>query len=148
MVAYSCMQQFVDPIRAGTKIHTMRGFRRGKSRHARVGERIQLYCHLRFPGSFKIIPDPLCSRVQSVLLRFSLGLLIHVRLADAIEQPDGTLDEVGPVQHIIAAPALDRFARADGFAGQLDLCAFWKAIHGIPENHVWQGVLIGWEPRS
>lgn len=68
--------------------------------------------------------------------------------ADAIEQPDGTLDETGPVQHIIAAPALDRFARADGFAGLLDLCAFWKAIHGIPESHVWQGVLIGWEPRS
>ena len=41
MVAYNFISQFADAVESGEKVQTIR--KRGKKRHARVGDRIQLY---------------------------------------------------------------------------------------------------------
>jgi hypothetical protein len=58
--------QFVSPIQARTKQHTIRAVRK---QPIRVGQNLYLYCGLRRKGAFRILPEPVvCSRVESITI--------------------------------------------------------------------------------
>lgn len=121
MVAYNFSKQFVDRIRDGSKTHTIR--KNGKRRHARPGERLQLYTGMRTRGCKKILDDPLCIRVATV--RIEVGT---VTIA-SIEVDDEPVDD------------LAAFARDDGFAALAEMWMFWLVFHGMG---TFEGSMIFW----
>lgn len=122
MVAYSFKKQFVEPIRAGTKIGTIRAHRK---RHARPGEDLQLYCGMRTRGCFLIAPK-VCVRVNEIVF-------------DLTGQGGPVLTSNGvPVQ---GWPILDQFARTDGFKDFAEMLDFWETAHGAIR---FEGVHIIW----
>lgn len=145
------MRQFVDPIRMGTKKHTLRAPRKD-GQVPRVGEVLDLYTGLRRPGAERILnPPPRCSRVDSVVLR-----LVGGRGMDGFEIWLGALleDDASPVQRgaclhypeqfgmaKLGPDEVRRFAESDGFATVEDFWAHWVK-QGLPRYlHliVWEG---------
>jgi hypothetical protein len=143
MVAYSFQPMFVPPICLGLglpipgrlgscpgsnlddpKIHTIRAHRRGRSRHARPGETLQLYCRQRLPDGF-LIGKAACETVQPITIMF-------MPPCSAVSI-DGREDD----------RPLDDFARADGFASWPDLVDFWRVHH--PGVTTFSGVIITWK---
>lgn len=113
MVAYSFKKQFVEPIRKGTKRQTIRAV--GKRRHARVGEKVQLYCGMRTAHCFKILErDPTCVYVDEISFD-----LTNPRAP--VLKRNGELLEGGE---------LHRYARRDGFKDFAAMVAFWLEEHG------------------
>lgn len=56
--------RFVEPIRSGVKAHTIRAKRKIP---VKVGDLLYLYCGLRHPGAYRILPEPVvCTRVESI----------------------------------------------------------------------------------
>jgi len=121
MVAYSFKRRFADPIRAKLKRHTMRNDRK---RHARVGERIQLYVSQRHPTGYKL-GDATCTGVLRLRLLFD-ERRVEFESGHAITTPDDT----------------DAFAVGDGFSSWADMEAFWRVEH--PDVRAWSGVMIQW----
>lgn len=124
MVAYSFNKRFETAIREGWKTQTIR---RGRARHARPGEMLQLFCGMRTAHCRKIVADPRCTEVMAVRLSFDAGGVI-----DAIHT-----DEV-------AVHDLDAFALRDGFTDIDDMSAFWRKEHGPLAGLEFNGVLIEW----
>lgn len=125
MVAYSFKKRFIVPIRANTKRQTIRAERRGRSRHARPGEPVQLYFGMR-TKHVRLIAAPLCEAVYP----------ISIHLGDRIVcANDGWIREEAD---------LDAFAVCDGFRDFDDLTAFWRREH--PGVLAFSGVLIRWAP--
>lgn len=135
MVAYSFKQQFEALIASGEKRQTVRGFR---ARHARPGEALQLFCGMRTRSCFKIIPDPICTRLRHV----NIAIGDPMRPVPVIE-----LDGI-----ILNPEEAERFAEADGFRATASipatamLNAFWTLHH--PDVWHFSGVVIEWEPQS
>lgn len=133
MVAYSFQRRFVPAIAEGRKTQTIRGQRK---RHARPGERLQLYSGMRTRGCQKIIPDPVCAGVWPIDLIFD-DVANH-KPVYCIERPEG--DQVGIVD--------DAFAQADGFEDLAAFVDFWhaqKLAAGLErEACCFSGVLIVW----
>lgn len=123
MVAYSFKKRFAPEIIEGTKAQTIRGPR---VRHARPGEKIQLYVGMRTKSCRKIISDPVCLRVDPI------GIWVPTKLEPAALIQDGRRTYI-----------TDAFARADGFADIEDFTRFWFDTHGPGE---FSGVLIAWQP--
>lgn len=122
MVAYSFKPRFAPKIRSLIKPHTIRAPRtKPRSRHARIGEALQLYTGMRTNQCAKI-GDAICARVEPVLIMPRKGVAI--------------------ANETLHGRELDDFARADGFDDFADMSAFWEAEH--PEAAVFHGVLIGW----
>jgi len=135
MVAYSFQTRFAPDIQAGLKTHTIRGDRK---RHARPGEALQLYCKMRHPDCFKIIPDPMCRFVDPILLVFS-----ETRIEAIWFGVSG-----GCGARRVAPNRFDRFARLDGFQDAAEMHAFWypdlKAQNPIVSFQRFPGFIIGW----
>lgn len=126
MVAYNFQKQFVEPIRSGEKSHTIR--KNGKRRHAREGERLQLYCGQRSSQCFKIIEeDPICAGCYPLQIEVSDSEITKISV------------EFGgswtPIEDIEA------FAKADGFSGAEEMYKFWLSFHGLEP---FEGSLIDW----
>lgn len=132
MVAYSFQRQFIEPIQAGTKIQTIRA--RGKRRHARVDDTLQLYFAMRTQHCCKIIDDRPCVRVDPVRLDF-VNMVVFVGPDDA---------EIEDLTVMADAERLGQFAVADGFSTWTDLVAFWRAFH--PGVDYFEGAMVGWAP--
>lgn len=131
MVAYSFQPMFVAPIRARTKIGTIRAH--SKKRHARVGDKLQLYCRQRHPSGFKILDeDPTCLRVNEI--EFDLGRVTVPWLT-------GGLTSNG-----VPIEGQDRnaFAVTDGFKDFDEMTSFWLLHHG---PIVFRGVHIIWRDQ-
>lgn len=134
MVAFSFKGQFAAPILAGTKRQTIRA---GRNRPPRVGERLQLYTGMRTKHCRKIIPDPICTEVRVVCIEVDPA---HPQIIASIDFGDFKLRD----------HEIERFARADGFAGTGECSArramgnFWMRHHGPGE---FLGLLIRWEPN-
>lgn len=121
MVAYSFAPQFVEPIASQHKCQTVRGLRK---RHARVGERIQLYTAMRTRHCRKIIEaDPLCIAVDDIWMwiEYRSPELVKAISINSVPLCD---DEI------------EAFAVADGFGGALvdgfarrRMGAFWVEKH-------------------
>lgn len=121
MVAYSFKKRFAEPILDGTKRQTIRADRK---RHARPGERLQLYTGMRTKHC-KLIARTTCLGIDHVMLNFADYGVVRIN---------------GIV--LFSDAAMQKFARLDGFASWADMRAFWHENHpGIDEFH---GVIIRW----
>lgn len=126
MSAYSFKKQFVDPIRANTKLQTIRAPRLGRGRHARVGEEMQLYYGMR-TKQCRLIAVGVCRSVETVQLDFDVG---SVRIED------------GAAVYFLSSPEdRERFAQNDGFADWDQMRRFWRLEHQAAE---FDGVLLKW----
>ena len=128
MVAYNFQSRFADQIRSGKKTHTVR--RNSKRRHARKGERLQLYTGMRTKACAKILDiDPVC--IDALPIEIVID-------ADSKWITSITIGGV-PVR------SLNRFARADGFISLAEMSGFFLAMHG---PGVFRGTLIEWRAES
>lgn len=135
MVAYSFQKRFEAPIRANAKRHTIRVERAGRSRHARPGERLQLYVGMR-TSSCRLIATPVCDRVWPIRIDFEAGGYGGSTIV--IGEPGGVIaDNSGALDP-------DAFAVSDGFTDWDDMAAFWARHH--PGVLAFSGVMIGWAP--
>ena len=127
MVSYSFKKQFGEPILTRAKRQTIRAPRvKGPSRHARPGDKLQLYTGLR-TQYVRFLGEALCLRADPIALNFRSELIMI----------DGS----------IVRGSVDDFARADGFAGWRDMEAFWKQEHPevFTENEgIFSGYIISW----
>jgi hypothetical protein len=128
MVAYSFQKQFRDPILSGTKRQTIRAVR--KSRHARPGERLQLYTGMRTKYC-RLIGTATCQTVSPITINF-------VKQSVSYEFGQGTTT--------VFPGGLDEFARGDGFADWAAMRAFWEKAHGSTTE--FNGWLIRWTDFS
>jgi hypothetical protein len=127
MVAYSFKSRFAEPILEGTKRQTIRAI--GKRRHAKPGERLQLYVGMRTRQCRKIM-DAACKEVLPVRLVFS-------------KHSAAELFQVGNVP--LGPKAMEAFARLDGFASVDEMAAFWFAEHGDGRPLLgFEGVCVRW----
>ena len=125
MVAYSFQPRFAPLIRAGVKLQTIRAER---ERHARPGERLQLFTGMRTAHCMKIMHDPVCTMVLPIRIGFATGEITRI--------------EVGRVP----VRDLDQFAVLDGFTDIDDMSAFWREHHGVRD---FSGGVIEWAmPRG
>lgn len=127
MVAYSFKGRFANAIVDGRKRQTIRAI--GRKRHARVGERIQLYTGMRTSGCRKLInPDPLVVAVEAI------SLYVPTRLEPVA---------LGPLcfERYVTA----EFAKADGFDSVEDFTKFWFDTHGPGK---FEGLLIRWSASN
>ncbi len=146
MVAYGFKSFFSGQIESGHKRQTVRSER---SRHARPGERIQLYSGLRTKYCRKIVADPVCTEVRSVEIVIS-DLIDELIVSIVIDGVHLRRDDV------------EAFARADGFApehlgnsfpaklygrtARETMGRFWMDTH--PGKSKFTGVLISWQPGA
>jgi hypothetical protein len=136
MVAYSFRPRFAEPIANRTKTQTIRNDR---ARHARPGERLQLYTGMRTRHCRLITDKVLCSTVEPIRLSFHRehGPLIFTR---------GGANMSGE--------EMEAFAIEDGFSGKhsrgglaiFDMSDFWFEQHAkLTVNTIeFSGVLIRW----
>jgi len=129
MVAYSFHRRFVSDIQAGKKTHTLRNNRK---RHARVGEHLQLFCAMRRPECFKIIPDPVC--------KFVVPVVIVVATDGFGIAPSDDLGYLDPAR-ALRPDHVEAFAVSDGFDSVRDMSDFWIKTHGTGFHHQW---IIAW----
>ncbi len=150
MVAYSFQKLFAPAIESGVKRQTVRAPRK---RHARVGELLQLYCGMRTRSCRKLIPDPICSRVDEI--RFDLRSLAEADVLYGNEAILGACADLTIEINGIPLPPSDwrDFAIRDGFgnlgwaksSAPVDpfagMVKFWIDFHGAI---LFEGVVIHW----
>lgn len=137
MVAYCFNKRFITPIQTGLKHQTIRPERNNRSRHARVGERAQIYTGLRTKKAWKLIPDPEVTNVSKVWLRV-VPAMITIFKQDGLTGKRWRLTEEEACM----------FAVADGFGLPPDVALramlmFWRDTYGDGD---FVGVLIEWQP--
>lgn len=141
MVAYGFKKFFAPQIEDGSKTHTIRG---NRSRHARVGEPVQLYRGLRTRYCVKIIDDPICSAVLPIVIMSTDLISVGIAYVEVDGRPLHR-DEIEP------------FAISDGFSPERlrgiapaaligetareTMGRFWRASH--PGSR-FEGVIIRW----
>ncbi|MBB3947238.1 hypothetical protein GGQ73_003204 [Rhizobium skierniewicense] len=146
MVAYGFKPFFSGQIESGSKCQTVRGHR---PRHARPGERVQIYQGMRTKYCRKIVPDTLCTMV----------LPIEIAISDLIDELVASIIVDGV--HL-KRDQVEAFARQDGFAPELlgegfptklrgrtareTMGRFWVATH--PGVTKFSGVLIKWQAEA
>ena len=146
MVAYGFKSYFSGQIESGHKRQTVR---RDRARHARPGERVQLYEAMRTKYCRKIIADQVCTHVVP----------IEIVVSDLIDELIASIIIGGVHLHRVEVEA---FARSDGFAPELlgnsypaklygrtareTMGRFWIASH--PDVSKFTGVLIRWQPEA
>lgn len=130
MPALNFKSQFVEPIRARTKQHTIRGFRKD-GKVPKVGEKYSLYCGMRTKNCFRILPELVTlSAVQPIQI-FDNGLTVR----------DNWLTYTQGVRidgQELATDELESLATADGFSDFITMMSFWTGR--LP----FEGHLIHW----
>lgn len=118
MVAYNFQVKFADAVASGQKRQTIRAPRKD-DRHAKPGDKLQLFTGMRTKSCRKLIePDPTCIRVEALTID-----------RDGIHYADGG-----------ECTTPDVVARRDGFADFSAMLAWFETTHGLP----FSGVLIQW----
>jgi len=113
--------QFVEPIRATRKRHTIRGDRKIP---IKVGDKLYLYCGARTKRCFRILPNPvICTKVQRITILEDRSLRRYI----AIEGIRLDKDE------------REALARADGFDDFTTMMRFWDGR--LP----FEGQIIHWK---
>ncbi len=133
MVAYSFKPRFVPFIQVGAKKQTVRAHRK---RHARPGERLQLYTGMRTKQCARILTEgPVCIRVDEITMPVGWCFREAARRIAINGIP-------------LSAAEMEAFAKADGFAPTSYMTAvqrmgaFWRATHG---DQGFEGVVIHWD---
>lgn len=133
MPAYSFQERFIPSIQDGSKDHTIRALRKGRSRHALPGDKLYLYYGMRTKWCRKI-GEAICRAVRRVWISEE-GIAL-----EGTELPYMSDEE------------RELFAWKDGFrpegstadnpAGAFALMLrFWKLTHQLP----FEGVVIYWK---
>lgn len=132
MVAYSFNRMFHDAVESRFKLQTVRANRR---RHARPGERVQLYAGMRTRHCRKLVdPDPICTQLQLI----EIAVLTDVRQRLGFITLDGiTLDD----EEIEAFAVADGFHATAGATARQRMGRFWSINHGAG---LFEGVCIRW----
>lgn len=117
MVAYSFKKRFVPPILSGIKGQTIRAPRKGRSRHARPGDTVQLYTAMRTLYC-TLIGTAICQTTIPVTLDFT--------------DTDGGNRVITDDVTFRSTHTLDAFAMMDGFAAGLN-CAR-SGLKSIPRS--------------
>lgn len=152
MVAYSFNTAFVADVEARTKRQTIRLPRK---RHARPGERIQLFTGMRTKRCRKIIPDPVCIGVDEIRFDLREASAVPAELVSTVTFEVNGIPLIGL--------AADDYARGDGFKGLparplyygsgdvrpglppfAHMALWWCAVHG---PSLFEGVAIRWEDQ-
>lgn len=126
MVAYSFHKMFAEPIIQKRKTHTIRAHRTGRSRHARRGDKLQIFTGLRTPQT-RLLGNAECVDADPIML--------VLRLDGEVSFPSGVYD-------VFNGPGLNVFARSDGFQDWEGLLAFWRKNH--PKVTSFDGIMIEW----
>lgn len=130
MVAYNFQARFATAVADGSKRQTIRAERKD-GRHAKPGDRIQLYTGMRTRACRKLRdPDPICSESRPIQIA---SWCVSMRDPDPKKQ-----------LLLFVPDHLDAFARADGFADFEAMKTWFAKTHGLP----FSGRLIGWEPEG
>lgn len=133
MVAYNFQEQFAPAIEAGLKRQTTRPIR--KNRHAKIGEKLQLFSGLRTKECRKLLAkEPVCSAVDAIEIHLSncTPTKIERIVINGRELPDEEIEV---------------FAKADGFHGNAtqtardEMAVFFQRFYG---GGVFRGRVIHW----
>lgn len=133
MVAYNFQEQFVPAIEAGLKRQTTRPMR--KNRHAKIGEKLQLFSGLRTKECRKLLAkEPVCAAVDAIEIHLSNCIPAEIEriVINGRELPD---DEA------------EAFAKADGFhdnetqTARDEMAVFFQRFYGCG---VFRGRVIHW----
>jgi len=117
--------QFVEPIRAGTKHHTIRADRKVP---IKPGDKLYLYCGLRHKGAFRILPGAVaCTRVISIRIHI-------VRVRDWVEEQAVWIEG-----QKLANDEAQALAVADGFPDWPAMRRFWLDTHGKSKKEPTRG---------
>lgn len=134
MVAYSFRPRFVGPILAGEKHQTIRAVRTGRSRHARVGETLQIYTGMR-TRNCRLLGTSVCVAKWPITLQFGDEGFIEVNS-----------------HRITTMAGMCRFAKKDGFENWWDMERFWQEAHpALRTERGWvkfTGVIVFWDPKE
>ena len=131
MVAYSFNPRFELPIVTLRKTGTIRAH--GRRRHARPGERLQLYIGMR-TRSCRLLATAECQASDRLRVSFQTPRVIVGEIPDEM-----ALDDINHCADF------DAFAQADGFADFEDMARFWWDLHRARAfDHLW----IRWQPAS
>lgn len=119
MGLYNFKAQFVAPILAGEKTHTIRATRANPDK---PGNTLHLYTGLRHKGA-RLLMRATCTKVEQVTISALFGrIMINGELLDDEEQ--------------------EQLARRDGFKSHYDMMQFW---HGrLP----FEGHIIHWKAQA
>jgi hypothetical protein len=138
MTAYNFQACFAPDVECMYKRQTIRA--KGKRRHARPGERVQLYTGQRTKACRKLVdPDPVCTAADEIKLarddgagRFCVTITKKTKrgLSERVIHGDES--------------RFKRFARADGFKSMAAMMDWFEKAHGLP----FEGVLIKWRPSK
>lgn len=123
--------RFAPPIRRGDKAHTIRADRKVP---IKGGDKLYLYCGLRHPGAFRILPEPvICTKA------------LPIRINHATSQNPGW--DISIDGERLSPDERQRLARADGFESFADFAQFWMKEHGDASGDVrFSGQIIHWQP--
>lgn len=116
MVAYNFQAQFADAVERGEKRQTIRAI--GKRRHAKEGDKLQLYTGMRTKA---------CRKLREAVCHDFCHILIEA-------------DKIWTSRPLEIHTDLDRWAKSDGFPDWPTMRDFFANTHGLPFN----GVLIRW----
>lgn len=120
MPAFNFKKQFVEPIQAGTKHHTIRAMRKDGRLPAKTGDALSLFCGMRTKGCFRILPETVpCTRIEPLRIDANGDIAIGEVYLDGDERW--------------------RLAVADGFIGYAEMLAFWEGR--LP----FKGYIIHWK---
>lgn len=132
MVAYSFAPMFRQSVAMGVKTQTVRATR---SRHAKPGERVQLYTGMRTKYCRKLVDaDPVCTDITDIEIVVTVG---HPEFIASITLGGRELSD----------DEVEQFAIADGFTPGLlhtarwQMGDFWLYKHGQCR---FRGVVIKW----
>jgi hypothetical protein len=141
MVAYGFRPFFAPQIEDGSKTHTIRGHRR---RHAHVGEPVQLFVGLRTRHCRKIIADPVCSSLKSVVIISSDLLDCGIAYIEIDGTPMHRDDiELFAIRDGFSPERLRGLAPAAliGATARETMGNFWRATQS---GSRFEGLMIGW----
>lgn len=112
--------RFVEPIRLSVKAHTIRAERKIP---IKVGDKLYLYCGLRHPGAFRILPEPqACTKVRGIWIEQDEGPRVRLFVDGEFLYPD----------------ECEQLAVADGFSDFAEMMSFWDGR--LPFN----GNIVHW----
>jgi len=117
MVAYNFQKRFADDVEGGHKRQTIRAPRRD-GRHAKVGDKLQLYTGMRTTSCRKL-RDAVCHDTCTVIIE---------------------ADKIWTFQPLELHTDLEAWAQRDGFESWAEMHDFFEQTHGLP----FTGVLIAW----
>jgi hypothetical protein len=135
------MRQFVEPIRLGTKAHTIRADRKVP---IKKGDKLYLYCGARHPGAFRILPEAEpCTCVRPIRIHV---VMVEMEVLSSTVHIDGAA---------LARDEMESLARADGFPDWNQMRWFWIKRHGKISRAMgrrrvivdFSGQIIYWRPR-